>query len=147
MRLRVPRCLIQGDQRMGSSTWLCFVTGRSTKEKTGRRIVTFTCDRGRRLDNRLQSRQRKTTIRSTGCHFSVLAKQSLDTTTWTLRHRPDRRFATYNHEPSWHQSAHPVYRSLSDTDRSTIRSLTNAGVAPKDIRTYIRQNSNAIVTQ
>ncbi|KAL2104883.1 hypothetical protein VUR80DRAFT_9410 [Thermomyces stellatus] len=105
------------------------------------------CDRGRRLDNPSQSRKRKTTTRSTGCQFSVLAKQSLDTTTWTLRYRPDRRFAIHNHEPSWHQSAHYVHRSLTDTDRSTITSLTNAGIAPKDIRTYIRQNSNAIATQ
>ncbi|EXL64793.1 hypothetical protein FOPG_18956 [Fusarium oxysporum f. sp. conglutinans race 2 54008] len=32
-------------------------------------------------------------------------------------------------------------------DRTTISSLTNAGIAPKDIRTYIRQNSNTIATQ
>jgi hypothetical protein len=77
----------------------------------------------------------------------VLAKQSLDKTTWTLRHRPDSRFAIHNHEPTWHQSAHPTHRTLSDNDKTTISGLTNAGVAPKDIRTYIRQKSNTIATQ
>ncbi|RKL04432.1 hypothetical protein BFJ70_g17207 [Fusarium oxysporum] len=62
-------------------------------------------------------------------------------------HRPDSRFAIHNHEPTWHQSAHPTHRTLSDNDKTTISGLTNAGVAPKDIRTYIRQKSNTIATQ
>ena len=125
-----------------------FVTGRSTKEKTGRRIVTFTCDRSRRLDNPSQPRKRKTTTRSTGCQFSVLGKQSLDSTTWTLCHHPDRQFAIYsNHGPSLYQSAYPVYRLLSNIDILIIRNLTNARVALKDIRTYICQNSDTIAMQ
>jgi hypothetical protein len=67
--------------------------------------------------------------------------------TWSLKHRPYSRFHLHNHEPSWHKSAHPVHRQLSDGDKSTVSRLTNAEVAPKDIRTYIRQNSNIIVTQ
>ncbi|KAJ3455099.1 hypothetical protein MRS44_013699 [Fusarium solani] len=124
-----------------------FVTGRSHKEKSGRLTVTFTCDRACRPPDVSKERRRKTSTRGTSCQFSVLAKQSLDKATWTLRHRPDSRFAIHNHEPTWHQSAHPNHRTLSDTDRSTISNLTNAGIAPKDIRTYIRQNSNTTATQ
>ena len=53
-------------------------------------------------------RGRNTTTRGTGCQYSVLAKESLDKTTWTLKHRTDKRFSTHNHELSQHPSAHPV---------------------------------------
>lgn len=77
----------------------------------------------------------------------MLGKQSLDKTTWTVRHRPDKKFSFHNHESSWNQAAHPVLRSLSVEDVSQIRSLSNAGVTPKEIRTYIRQNSDSVATQ
>lgn len=78
-----------------------FITGRSTKEKTSRRTITYTCDRHCRPPSASRERQRKTTTRGTGCQFSVLAKETLDRT-WTLRHRPDKRFSMHNHEPSHH---------------------------------------------
>ena len=53
-------------------------------------------------------RGRNTTTRGTGCQYSVLAKESLDKTTWILKHRIDKRFSTHNHELSQHPSAHPV---------------------------------------
>ncbi|KAM6513667.1 hypothetical protein FALCPG4_18973 [Fusarium falciforme] len=124
-----------------------FITGRSSRSTSGRQIVTYACDRWCRPPSASKDRQRKTTTRGTNCRFSIIAKESLDKATWSLRHRPDSRFSLHNHEPSWHKSAHPVHRQLSDADKSTISRLTNAGVAPKDIRTYIRQNSNTIATQ
>ncbi|KAJ6437525.1 hypothetical protein O9K51_10085 [Purpureocillium lavendulum] len=36
---------------------------------------------------------------------------------------------------------------MARNDRYTVTSLANAGIAPKDIRTYLRQNSNTIATQ
>lgn len=123
-----------------------FVTGRSTREKTGRLTVTFTCDRFRRPPNTSREGTRKTCTRSTSCQFSILAKQSVDGT-WAVRHRRGQHFAVHNHEPSQHRSAHPVHRALSGTDKSTIKNLTNAGVAPRDIRTYLRQSSNSVATQ
>lgn len=124
-----------------------FVTRRSHKETSGRVSVTYTCDRACRPPDASESRKRQTSTRGTGCQFSVLAKQSLDKTTWAVKHRPDGRFAVHNHEPSWHQSAHPVHRVLSSTEKATIGDLTNAGVAPKDIRTHLRQHSDTIATQ
>ena len=114
-----------------------FITGRSTKEKTGRQTITYTYDRSCRPPSVLRERQRKTTTRGTGCQFSVLAKETLDRT-WTLWHRPDKRFSTYNHEPSQHPSAHPVHRQLSKDDAIQLASLVNSSITPKDIRTYIR---------
>jgi hypothetical protein len=124
-----------------------FINGRSTKEETGRHTITYLCDRRSKPPNALKERQRKTTTRGTGCEFSVLAKESLDKRTWTLRHRSDQRFSSHNHEPSQHPSSHPVHRVLSGEHMSQLTSLLNAGIAPKDIRTYIRQNTTSIATQ
>jgi hypothetical protein len=124
-----------------------FSTGRSTKEKSGRQTITYTCDQSCRPPSASRERQRRTTTRGTNCPFSVLAKESLDKGTWTLRHRPGKRFSVHNHEPSQHPSAHPAHRQLSKDDAAQLASLVNSGVAPKNIRTYIRQNGNSIATQ
>jgi hypothetical protein len=49
-----------------------------------------------------RERRRKTTTRGTGCQFLVPAKESLDKSTRSLRHRPDKRFSLHNHAPSQH---------------------------------------------
>lgn len=124
-----------------------FVTGKSRKTPSGRRLVVYSCDRGGAPPKPSDTRQRSTTTRRTGCQFSVLAKETLDKTTWRLTHRPGNEFAHHNHTPSTNISAHPVHRQLSHTDRSTINNLTNAGVAPKEIRSYLRQNTGSLATQ
>lgn len=124
-----------------------FINGRSTKERSGKQTVTYICDRRRNHQIISKERQRKTTTRATGCEFSVLGKQSLDKTTWTVKHRSDKKFTLHNHEPSWNRTAHPVLRTLSKECVSQVSSLTNAGVAPREIRTYIRQNSNSTASQ
>ncbi|RKK65642.1 hypothetical protein BFJ69_g16107 [Fusarium oxysporum] len=124
-----------------------FITRRSTKEKTGRRTITYMCDRRRNHPIVSRERQRKTTTRTTGCEFSVLAKENNDRSTWTLRHRSDSRFSLHNHEPSQDTTALPVLRTLSKEHLSQLTGLTNAGIAPKEIRTYMRQNLDTIATQ
>lgn len=124
-----------------------FVTGKSKKTESGRRIVFFSCDRGGTPPKVSDTRQRSTTTRRTGCQFSVLAKEALDKTRWHLTHRPSSMFAHHNHEPSISMSAHPVHRQLSHADSLTIKNLTNAGVAPKEIRSYLRQNTQSRATQ
>ncbi|KAL0930717.1 uncharacterized protein CTRU02_214792 [Colletotrichum truncatum] len=124
-----------------------FTTGRSTKEKSGRRTITYSCDRSCHPPSTSIARQRQTTSRGTGCQFSVLAKESLDKSIWSLRHRPDKRFSSHNHPPSQHPSAHPTHRKLSEEDQAKVAGLSNAGVAPRDIRTYIRQTTDSIATQ
>ncbi len=131
---------------MGSVKGLCFCD-----RKIAQREIWKTYDhvhmRPSRPPSASQERKRYTSTRGTCCPFSVLGKQSLDHASWVLRHRPDSRFAVHNHEPSWHRSAHPVHRTLSETDRSSITSMVRAGISPKDIRTYIRQNSSALASQ
>ena len=124
-----------------------FTTGRSTKERSGKKTITYTCDRSCHSPNISRERQRKTTTRGTGCKFSVLAKESLDKSTWTLRRRPDEQFSLHNHIPSKHPSAHPIHRKLSSKDINEVSALSTAGIAPKDIRTYVQQNSGSLATQ
>ena len=121
-----------------------FSTGKSTKEKSGRMTVTYACDRLFQPST-TGERQRKTTTRGTGCPFSVLAKESPDNT-WILKHRPDRRFSIHNHEPSQHPSAHPVHRQLSG-GTSQLATLSNAGLAPKEIQTLVRQSGSLATRQ
>jgi hypothetical protein len=130
-----------------ASRGYAFVTGRSTLEKSGKLTVTYVCDRSCRPPTAAKSRQRKTTTRGTGCQFSVLAKESRDKSSWSLRHRLDARFSIHNHAPSLHPSAHPVHRKLPEEDQLTLERLANAGVAPKNIRTYLRQYTNSAPTQ
>ena len=115
-----------------------FITGRSKKEKTGKLTITYSCDRCYAPASPSSKRQRKTTTRGTLCPFSILAKQSLDKTTWSIRHRLDQKHSLHNHKPSLHLSTHPVHRKLSNKDRTKVSSLLNAGIASKDIRIYIR---------
>ncbi|KAJ3551452.1 hypothetical protein NPX13_g11359 [Xylaria arbuscula] len=124
-----------------------FVTGRSTKENSGKLTITYSCDRFSRPPDIPKERQRKTTTRGTGCPFSIYAKESLDKATWTVKHLADKRFSIHNHDPSPHPIAHPAHRVLSTEEKSTLASLTNAGIAPKEIRTYMRQNYDTIATQ
>jgi hypothetical protein len=123
-----------------------FVTGKSTKTPSGRRKVTYACDRFCKPPSALKERQRKTATRGTGCPFSVLATESLDGSVWSVRHR-DERFSLHNHTPSQHPSAHPSLRQLSKEDSAKLSSLSNAGIAPKEIRTFLRQNSDSLATQ
>ena len=121
-----------------------FTTKRSTREKNGFLSVIFACDRSRRLPSSPgRYRQRKTTTRMTDCPFSVLARESGEG--WTLKHRLGQQYATHNHEPSSHPSAHPVHRQLSRTPR--LENLSNAGLAPKEIQTIVRQSGSLATRQ
>jgi hypothetical protein len=113
-----------------------FTTQRSKRMENGLQKVFFACDRSRQLPSSPErSRQRNTTTRMTGCRFSVIAKETSEG--WALVHRPGEQFANHNHEPSLHPSAHPVHRKLSSTPQ--LQSLSNAGLAPKEIQTVVRQ--------
>ena len=125
-----------------------FTTGKSSKTPNGRIKAVFACDRNKLPPSAAPAeRIRRTSSRRTGCKFSVLAKQSLDGSTWVLSHRPDKECALHNHLPSQDASAHPAHRQLEERDSAIISSLTNAGAAPRDIRTFLHNNSDALATQ
>ncbi|KJZ68317.1 hypothetical protein HIM_12292 [Hirsutella minnesotensis 3608] len=126
-----------------------FTTGRSRKKAKGRPTVTYACDRAGRpgahrgQGDKPMEQKRQTSTRITGCQFSINAKQDPEGANWHVKHRPGSQFAVHNHEPSQHISAHPTLRALSVSDETTISDLTQAGIAPRDIRTYLRQNSSS----
>lgn len=117
-----------------------FITRKSTTKSSGRKIVTYACDKSWKPSSSINANaKRKTTTRGTGCLFSVLAKESLDKTTWSLHHRPDEKFLKHNHPPSHHPSAHPVHRQLDASGKATLSELVSAGISPRDIQTFLRQ--------
>ncbi|KAG6983952.1 PKS-NRPS hybrid synthetase [Fusarium oxysporum f. sp. conglutinans] len=116
-----------------------FVARRSSKAKTLSQAltVTYVCDRGGgpRSD---QASKRKTSSRRTACLFSINAVESSCKTRWAVKHRRDPRTYMHNHEPSYGPRAHPVHRQITSDQEQTVRLLTEAGVKPKEIRTFIR---------
>ena len=120
----------------------------SWKTPNGRTGVIYGCDRsGITKAKPTKKRKRKTTTRRTGCLFSITAKESLCGTIWKLTYRPEPGFHQHNHEPSFSKQAHPVHRHLSSPDRSTIHKLTDAGIEPKKVQSYLRLNSDTLATQ
>lgn len=87
-----------------------FRIGRSTKEHSKKHTVTFTCNRARPPPSEAKPRVRLTSSRGTGCQFSVLGKESYDSTRWFLKHRIGSQFAVHNHEPNVGLAAYLVPR-------------------------------------
>jgi hypothetical protein len=82
---------------------------RSTKiHNTERTRILYSCDRAglappaNHPQKSLQDRQRRTATRKTGCQFSIIAREGIDTQ-WELRHRPSKPgvdYSLHNHPPS-----------------------------------------------
>ncbi|KAJ2894092.1 hypothetical protein MKZ38_007931 [Zalerion maritima] len=124
-----------------------FTTGKSSKIPNGRVKVVFACDQNKLPPSTSIDRIRGTSSRRTGCKFSILAKQSLKGNSWVLSHRPDKECALHNHPPSEAASTHPAHRKLQERDITMISRLTTAGAAPRDMRTYLNNNSDTLATQ
>jgi hypothetical protein len=124
-----------------------FTTGKSSKSPNGRVKVVFACDRNGQPPNAAIERKRRTCTRGTGCKLSVLAKQSLDGSSWVLSHRPGQEFGLHNHAPSEDPCAHPAHRHLTGDDIRVVSSLAASGAAPREIRTYLYNNSVTLATQ
>ncbi|KAL2888806.1 putative Mutator-like element transposase [Ceratocystis lukuohia] len=105
-----------------------FTTQRSVCERNGFWKVYYACDRS----GPPPSLER-----------SILSKESSEG--WTLKHRPDIRFAVHNHEPSLHPSAHPIHRKLECTP--DLERLTNSGLAPKEIQMVVRLSGSLATRQ
>lgn len=122
-----------------------FVTGRSRRTASGRQVVHYACDRYRATVP--TATKRASTTRSTGCQFSITARESLQGGTWTLRHREGSLYCVHNHEPSLSPTAHPAHRRLSMQDVGLINRLGNAGIRTRDIRTFMyNDNPESLAT-
>jgi hypothetical protein len=111
-----------------------FRIGRSKKIHNGPRTkIIYNCDRCgppppvNHPQNYLQARKRQTTTRKTGCQFSVVALECINTQ-WELRHRPGTEYSIHNHPPSQSISSHPAHRKLVQAEINQARSLHNAGI-------------------
>jgi hypothetical protein len=110
-----------------------FRIGRSAKiHNTIRNRIQYNCDRCgpppplNHPEHSLQARKRQTTTRKTGCQFSIIAREGINTQ-WELRHRPGIEYSIHNHPPSQSISSHPVHRKLAQAEINQARSLHNAG--------------------
>jgi hypothetical protein len=104
-----------------------FVIGRSKRAPgTMREKVYFSCDRCYN-PNRSGSRIQDSSSRGTGCEFSVLGSETVDKTSWELKHRPDHKYSVHNHAPSTHPAAHPVHRQMSIEVQNINQTLYESG--------------------
>ena len=87
----------------------------------------YVCDRCKQPPSTTTSRIRNTQSRRIGCLFSVLATKLPNQQGWELKHRPEYKFSTHNHDPSPHPAAHPSHRQLPPQVQDLNRSLYNAG--------------------
>ena len=123
-----------------ASRGYAFIKRKSTTSTSGRKTITYACDKSWQYKTSAEKeRKRKTTTRGTGCLFSILAKESLDKTTWSIRYRPNKECSKHNHPPSHHPSAHPIHRQLDASGKATLSDLVSAGISPRDIQTFLRQ--------
>jgi MULE transposase domain len=91
-----------------------------------------------------QATTRETRSRSDGCPFSVVISKIRNTLErqWRLKVANPQ----HSHGPSLNPSAHHVYRRRTEGQKHSIQSMSQAGIAPKQILTSIRQgDSNTFI--
>jgi hypothetical protein len=95
----------------------------------------YRCDKAGKYTT--QATTRETRTRSDGCPFSVIISkiQNMVEPQWRLEVKNHH----HNHGPSLNPRAHNVYRRRTEGQKHTIQSMSQAGVAPKQILTAIRQ--------
>jgi hypothetical protein len=91
----------------------------------------FNCDKHGKY--RPKGTIRQTGTRTTGCPFNVIIYR--DSNQWQLRIQN----GYHNHPPSHHPSAHNVFRKRTSSQKESIQGMSQAGVAPKQILTAVRQ--------
>lgn len=90
---------------------------------------------------RVGARQRVSSSRSTGCLFKASIRQD-EYGQWRVQVDNEE----HNHDPFFHQSAHPRGRALTEESRQSVLMLSRAGVTPARIVTSLRQNNNITAT-
>ena len=104
-----------------------FITGKSKKLESGCIKVYYTCDRCKQPPLTTTSRIRNTQSRRIGCLFSVLATELPNQQGWELKHRPEYKFSTHNHDLSPHLAAHPSHRRIPPQVLDLNQRLYNTG--------------------
>ena len=148
-----PECSYSSREELlaGINAWAgqrgyAFVVSRSSKTMSKRTIVTYACDRCKKSPSRGSQNLRKTTTRSTGCLFSLLAKESLDHTQWVIVHR-SAQYQSHNHEPNSALISHATNPSLPPEAIDEIVILVRAGIDLTGIRNVLRVKGYVDVTK
>jgi hypothetical protein len=120
-------------QAWAAQHYYTFRIGRSSKINNSPRVrITYNCDRcglpppENHPQNYIHARKRQTTTRKTGCQFSIIAIEHIDTQ-WEVRYRPGIEYSIHNHPPSQSISSYPAYRKLAQGEINQARSLHNTG--------------------
>jgi transposase-like protein len=100
---------------------------------TVRTYFHYRCDKSRIYKSKALIRE--TSTRTNGCPFNVVVSQASDQSQWRL----EVKNASHTHLPSLNPLAHNVFRKRTQAQAETIRSMTQAGNAPKKILTELRQ--------
>lgn len=76
--------LVKAINTWAAARGYAFIARRSATKSSGRKIVTYACDRSWPAEvSTGNESKRKTTTRGTSCPFPILAKDSLDKMTWS----------------------------------------------------------------
>ncbi|KAJ0127445.1 Uncharacterized protein HZ326_29452 [Fusarium oxysporum f. sp. albedinis] len=139
--------LLEAINKWAKPRGYAFVARRSNRTANGRSCVYFSCDRGGGKYTPIANTERKRNrvTQRTGCMFSVIGKESLCKTQWSLRHRPDPSYSHHNHGPTAGDGvAHTTHRSLANEDLLMVKKLVLAGVEQRQIKTFLLQNTDAL---
>ena len=91
----------------------------------------YRCDRYRNYKS--QATKRQTGTRTAGCPFSLAISE--ESGQWKLQVKN----SCHNHTSSLNPMAHNVHRRRTQAQKISIKLMTKAGIAPKQILTAIRQ--------
>lgn len=97
----------------------------------------YCCDKAGSYQSK--ARIRNTASRATGCSFKLVLFQK--DSQWIL----EVKNAYHNHPPSLNPMAHNIYRRRTQAQKDTIESMSQAGIAPKQIMTALRNQDPDIL--
>lgn len=109
----------------------------SSKQRNGRSLVYYQCDRGGKIRNRLglsnETRKRVARSKCIDCPFQLIGKEYEGYWDFKVQN------AKHNHDPSTHSSAHPVHLRLRSDISKTVVDLYESGVQPRNIQSHVRK--------
>ncbi len=109
------------------------LTIKTSKEKR----VVMKCDRGGEYVNMLnltdETRQRETHMRRTGCEFEIVCLSMKGV--WVVR----KISGNHNHKLGGNLASHTMKRRLSELKKAKVQTLSEQGLAPKDIFCILRK--------
>ncbi|KAI9915593.1 hypothetical protein PsorP6_007401 [Peronosclerospora sorghi] len=115
---------------------------KTSKKKRGRYVVCYQCDRGGKPKNRIglteETRKRVARSKCNDCPFRPIGKEH--EAHWDFKVQNVK----HNHDPSTHQSAHPVHLRLRPDISEIVVSLYESGVTPRNIQSHVKKGWDGV---